>query len=145
MPDVFPVIVNFPVTHEIRYYNYVANFGNAFEQRVNKNLAFTRADGNGNILSYRGLNVFTLKLDRVRYLNATPAEKVNALWSFYQTCLGSVTAFYFYNPVENPTIDLTGATLLGRYLVRFGEQMLSRDAFTLKLHNIGITLIEVRS
>src|SRR5579884_3007318 len=57
---VFLPIAGWPLVHDIDVDNYIADFGDGFEQRANFNLAYTRADGEGTVTSYKGRNRFTL-------------------------------------------------------------------------------------
>jgi hypothetical protein len=142
--DTFPDIpIRYSLTHEIEFSGYIADMGDGFEQRVNKNVAWTHADGEGNAgVSYKGRNHFTITLDHLQHINeASPIHSANLLWNFYKDKLGSFEAFFFYNPVENPTKIGTA----GKYLMRFLDNKLSRELFILNLFRAGIGLIEVRS
>jgi hypothetical protein len=145
MPTIteFPnVPIRYTLTHEIIYDNYIANLGDGYEQRINKNTMWTHADGEGNApLSYKGRNKFTLTFRRMPHINATSTSYANMLWAFYKARLGSFEAFYFYNPFENYT--RSGTT--GKYLVRFMENNLSRELYVLRMFNAGLAIIEVRA
>ena len=143
---VFPTRLYYPLQHEIMYQNHIVNMGDGFEQRVNKNLAHTHADGEGNApSSHKGINRFTITSKNLIHTNATSSATANALWIFYKARLGSYDPFYFYNPAE-ASIDLTGVATTGRYLVRFESDGLSRDLFIRNLYSIsGISLLEVRA
>jgi hypothetical protein len=142
---VFPIPPSYNLTHEIRFHNFIAEMGDGFEQRVNKNLSWgSRADGLGGYTSYKGLNYFTLQLTHLRHVNNSSTELANKLWSFYVARLGSYESFYFYNPVE-AAIDPTGNSTTGRYLVRFADANLSRDNFVWHVYNVGLSLVEVRA
>jgi phage-related protein len=139
MPEVFPLDVWYPLKHEMRYATHVVDFGDGFEQRVNKNLSFgPRADGEGNLVSYKGLSRFTINIDNMAHVNASTTDEANLLWAFYKARLGNFEAFYFYNPAENTTIDLTGLNETGRYLVRFEDAGLSSEMLVRKLFQAGI-------
>jgi phage-related protein len=144
MPEVFPVNVSPPVRHGQKFANVIADFGDGYEQRGNKNQAYSRADGKGGVTSYKGRNRFTITFDGIKHANGDSTKEANQLWDFYQDRLGGFESFYFYNPAEAP-IDLTGVATTGRYLVRFLEQELEREQFFNKLFRAGISLIEVRS
>jgi hypothetical protein len=139
---VFPIVPSWPMTHELEMDTHVESFGDGFEQRVNFNSAYARADGEGNTaLAYVGRNKFTIKLTAMDFAGAA-----KDLWAFYKARKGNLEAFYLYNvPDERSSIDLTGASASGRYLVRFQDNILQREKFTLQLYSAGITLIEVRS
>src|SRR5262245_50244517 len=141
---VFPISLSPPVRHALTFSNLVADFGDGYEQRANKNQAYTRADGKGGVTAYKGRNRFRITMDGIKHLNGDPNKEANQLWDFYQARLGGFESFFFYNPAE-AAIDLTGAATTGRYLVRFLEQELEREQFFNKLFRAGITLIEVRS
>lgn len=142
---VFPVECNYPLTHMIAFATFVGSMGDGHEQRINKNIAWSRADGEGNVASYKGINRFSISITKAPHTNqASPTYKANLIWNFYKARLGSYEAFYFYNPAEH-AIDLTGAETTGRYLVRFAEANLSRVLFVLKLFNHGVDLVEIRA
>jgi len=144
MPSVFPINVNPPVHHTLGYVNYIAEMGDGFEQRVNKNLAYSHATGEGTVVSYKGINRFKIEARCLAHINSDSAQEANKFWAFYKARLGSYEPFYFYNPAE-AVIDLTGAATTGRYLVRFEQADLTRNQFILKLFNYGISLVEVRA
>lgn len=144
MPEVFPVIVSWPIHHTVGYVNYIADMGDGFEQRVNKNLAFSHATGEGTVASYKGINRFKIEGRSLQHVNSDSTKEANKFWAFYKARLGSFEPFYFYNPAE-AVIDLTGVATTGRYLVRFEEAELTREQFVLKLFNQGIGLVEVRA
>ncbi len=140
-PQIFPLIANWPLDHDLAVLNIVSDFGDGFELRANLNLAHTRADGMGGVTSYKGQNKFTLQLNTRDF-----AGDALILWAFYKHMLGNVIAFYFYAvPSERSTIDFTGADTTGRYLVRFLDPSLSRENFTTKLYNQTLSLLEVRA
>ncbi len=144
---VFPLKLWYPLQHEITYANYSVDFGDGFGQFANKNLSWgPRSDGEGNQATYKGINRFTIQIHNMQHVNeVTATHNANVLWNFYKARLGSFDAFYFYNPGEQDTIDLTGADVLGRYLVRFEEDKLTREMFRLKLYNAGISIREWRA
>lgn len=138
---IFPLIGNWPLTHELVMDNYVADMGDGFEQRANFNRAHSRADGEGTVSSYKGRNKFTVPFNTRAF-----AADAATLWAFYQSVQGNAGPFYFYNvPDERATIDLTGSDPAGRYRVRFNDPNLTRSKFTLLLFNHSLSLIEVRS
>ena len=145
MPAVFSVELDVPVKQGIRFANVIADFGDGHEQRANKNQAYTRADGLGGVTSYKGRNRFPITMDMLAHVNGDPTAGANKLWAFYVAQLAGIVSFYFYNPAEAPTPDLSGASTTGRYLVRFEDQELSRENFALKLFRASIGLIEVRA
>lgn len=135
--------------------NVIMSMGDGFEQRVNKNISFSayvsgagRADGRGQInQSYKGINRFSITARNLQHANedGIAAQKdANKFWQFYVARTGSLDPFYFYSPNEATTIDLTGLSVTGRYLVRFEQDMLSREMFRFHLFNYSISLIEVR-
>lgn len=145
--QVFPLAPSYNLTHSLKLATFIADMGDGFEQRVNKNLTFgPRGDGLGttNGTSYKGLNVFNVNLQHMRHVDESTTEYANVLWDFYIDHLGPLTPFYFYNPVESAP-DVTGEQVKGRYLVRFGDPTLSRENFVWHLYNASITLIEVRA
>jgi hypothetical protein len=142
---VFNVELEHPVKHALTFATLIVDLGDAFEIRGNKNQAYTRADGKGGNTSYKGRNRFTLTFDMMKHINGDGTQEANKLWDFYQSQLAGYQAFYFYNPAERSTPDLTGIDITGRYLVRFMEQELEREQFALNLFRGGISLIEVRA
>lgn len=137
---VFLPIPGWPLVHDLDLENFVANFGDGFEQRANFNLAYTRADGEGTVTSYKGRNRFTLNFTAMDY-----AGDAKTIWAFYKSMLGNLKAFYVYNiPTERATPDPTGTDTVGRYLVRFEQPRLTRTNFTRLLFNSQISLIETR-
>lgn len=145
MPQVFTIDLDAPVRHEMRYATLVMDFGDGFEQRGNKNQAYTHADGEGGVTSYKGRNRFTITMDMLAHVNSDSTKMANKLWNFYKARLGGFDAFFFYNPAEAPTPDASGVATTGRYLVRFEEQGLTREQFALNLFKAGISMIEVRA
>jgi hypothetical protein len=138
---VLQVVPTWPMLHSLRLETVVCDMGDGFEQRINFNSAYTRADGEGGISSYAGRNIFQLKFTTLDY-----AQDAATLWNFYLARGGSLEPFYVYNiPDEVAAIDETGWEQHGRYLVRFQDNALSREKFMLKLYNAELTLIEVRA
>lgn len=148
---VFPVRCWYPLKHTIRKTILIQDLGDGHEQRISKNAAFSRADGQGSgVSSYKGINVFEISIRNLQYISGDITAKANALWNFYIGADGPLVAFYFYNPAENtgdPGIAPlnAGTDPIGRYLVRFQDADLSRDLFVRMLYNHSITLIEVRA
>jgi hypothetical protein len=150
MTAVFPVRSWYPLKHTLRKSVLIQDLGDGHEQRVSKNAAFSRADGQGNVGSYKGINVFEINIRNLAFVGADATSKANILWKFYQDQEGPLTPFYFYNPAEN-TADPgiaplnAGTDTAGRYLVRFQDAELSRDLFVRMLYNQSLTLLEVRA
>lgn len=120
------------------------DFGDGFEQRINKDVAFSRSNGEGVVESYKGLNSFVLNFKNLSHVNESLGDPANLLWFFYKDREGSNLAFYYYNPAENDTIDPTGVDDVGRYLCRFKEDNMSRELFVKNFYNhTGITIVEV--
>ena len=124
--------------------NVVFDFGDGYEQRANKNQQFMHGNGMGVITFHRGLWEFDITLTNIAHANGDITQEVNKLWAFAIDRVTSFTPFYFYNPMEAPTIDLTGASTVGRYYVRFKDNIVSLENLMLRLHNGKLTLIEVR-
>jgi len=143
---VLTIEVAAPVRRGIKFSNVVADFGDGFEQRANKNQAYSRANGLGGVSSYKGRNRFVITWDDLKHINAdgSAAATANRLWEFFVARLGGHEAFYFYNPAE-AAIDPTGVATTGRYLVRFEQHDLELEEFVSNLQRGGISLIEVRS
>jgi hypothetical protein len=143
MPSVFNVELDHPLKHAIGMATLQVSMGPGYIIRASKDQARTRADGKGGVTSYYGNNRFTLTFDNLAHVNGDSTQMANKLWDFYQSVRGGFTAFYFYNPAERDTPDLTGIDQTGRYLVVFEDQILERTQFALKLFQAGINLIEV--
>jgi phage-related protein len=144
MTAVFPLVPSHTLTHSLKLSNHIVSMGDGFEQRVNKNLTFNHADGEGNNSSYKGINTFKLVFKNLPHVNNNNNYDANKLWAFYKARNGSLDAFYFYNPSEG-AIDTGGNNTTGRYLVRFTSDSLSRDNFMRHLYNYGLDVVEVRA
>ena len=166
----FPVRLQYPLVQELLVSNVTVPFGDGYRQSINKNSAFVnydksgatpgRADGLGNTTTaYRGINRFTLNMRNLTHQNQTTRNQdltvdstklINRLWRFYQDMYGSFQSFWFYSPNENTNDPATTAALvngtdtLGRYLVMFEQDSLSRELVVRHLFNSTLTLIEVR-
>jgi hypothetical protein len=139
MTAVLQLAPTWPLIHSLEMDNHIADYGDGFEQRVNFNTAYSRANGEGGVTTYKGRNRFTLKCTVKDF-----AGEAAYLWAFYQARSGPLDAFYLYNcPDERATADATGIATAGRYLVRFAAR-LTRERFRLALYNYGLELIEVR-
>lgn len=137
---VFLPVPGWPLTQDLDVDNYIADFGDGFEQRANFNLAYTRADGEGTVSSYKGRNRFTFSFTSRQF-----AADAKTIWHWYKQMGGNLTAFYVYNvPLERATADGTGVDTTGRYLVRFEQPRLTRENFTTLLFNSQISVIETR-
>lgn len=142
---VWPIPIFIPLTIGKSMETVMVSFGDGYEQRGIKSQAYTHADGKGGVTSHRGRWQFEISLTAISQANANPAAEVNKLWDFYTAVNGNVNAFYFYNPIEAPVIDLSGASTTGRYLVRFRDNIASLEAFMLQVHRGKLALIEVQS
>lgn len=143
---VFPIPVHLPYSNDINFINHKESMGDGFRKSINKNLAFgPRADGNGGITSYKGINTFMITLAALDFATGDSTKAANQLWAFYVARLGSSEAFYFYDLNQVASIDLTGINQTGRYLVIFKEDKLTRDTIAAQLMKSGIALEEVRS
>ena len=160
----------FPMDHVLEVDGIINNFGDGYEQRLNTGLPRSRADGEGGVTSYIGVNVFTVNVPRLQWLtnpvsgNANLDNSTKVLWKFFKDRFYDVTnnvpqweSFYWYNPIENDDTDTwTGDTTssgtnsrgeavtekTGRYLVRFTQRM-SRTQFVYCLFRFGLELREV--
>lgn len=140
MTAVFPIEASWPLIHDLKHINYLADYGDGIVQGANFNLAYTRANGEGGVTSYKGQNRFTLRFQALDY------NAAKTIWAFYKARTGNLEPFYLYNiPEERASIDLTGADTTGRYLVRFEQPQLTLEKFTASLFNAGISMIECRS
>lgn len=148
--SVFPLRCSYPLRHGMKQHIIIQDMGDGHEQRISKSQNYgPRADGQGNQLTYKGVNYFGINLRNLEHVNATATKTANILWDFYLDMEGPLTAFYFYNPAEN-TGDPNSSPLnlgidtVGRYLVRFQNAFLERELFRRFLYNSTIDLIEVR-
>jgi hypothetical protein len=163
--------LHYPLQQTLEFSNIILPLGDGFEQRINKNLAFVnysksgatsgRADGLGDTsTAYRGINHFNISMKNLTHTNqgsrgtdlsTDKSRLANMLWRFYQDRFGSFESFWFYNPAENtgdPAVDagmVAGTDTLGRYLVRFEENNMTRDLFERMLYTAGVGLVEVRN
>lgn len=143
---VFPLNVQLPYSHGITFINHTETMGDGFRKAINKNLAFgPRADGNGNLTSYAGINSFTITLAALEFATGDATKAANIFWQFYKDRKGSFEAFYFYDLNEVGSIDLRGINQTGRYLVKFKDDYLTRESIVAGLMKAGVTLEEVRS
>lgn len=141
--SVFPVLVSYPTGHSLMLDLIVNSYGDGYEQRIVKNVAFSRADGEGTVSAYKGINRFSLKVDSAPYGST---KKANVLWAFFKARMNAnCEAFYLYVFPEAAAIDLTGVATVGRYLVRFAELNLTRELFTHQLFNHSLEVVEVRA
>lgn len=169
---IFPVsALSLPLTSDIEIDAIVKSFGSGFEQRLVLGLPRgPRADGEGSLTTYIGVNVFEIGLPQLLFQtqpvagNANLDNSVRAIWDFYKARFYDAVlnvpqweAFYWYNPDENDDITTwTGDTpstgnnsrgeavtqAIGRYLVVF-EQGLSRVRFVQCVFRFRLTLREV--
>lgn len=142
MPDVWPV---HPTGNRIRHQAAViaVSFGDGYEQRTEKMQAFSHADLQGGVTSHESLRSFDISYDVVKQANADPNQEFNKLVAFIYAHW--ILAFYFYNPAERSTPDLTGADTTGRYLVRIDANSVSMENVFNKLFKVSCALIEVRA
>lgn len=171
---VFPISNQyFPLRSDLEIDGIINSFGDAYEQRINTGVPRgPRADGEGALTTYIGVNTFVIVMRNTRYItqphatNANIDNSVRKLWDFYKARFYNATtdvpqweSFYVYNLDENDDLTTwTGDTSAsgtnsrsevvthetGRYLVRF-ENKLSRERFVRSLYNFQITLREVAS
>lgn len=137
--------IQFPVSRGIRYNTIKRSLGDGFQQRANKNLAFSRANGTGGVTSHKGNHYWRIQARVMPYTNSDSTQQANKIWEFYIARLGGYEAFYFYDPLEAPSCDLTGSSTTGRHLVVFSEQNLEFEEFIARLCSANLTLEEVRA
>jgi hypothetical protein len=146
MPVVFDTNnLQFPVVRGIRFNTIRQSLGDGFQQRANKNLTWSRANGLGGVTSYKGINYWRIQARVMPYVNNDATKQANKYWAFYVARLGGFEAFYIYDPIEAPSPDLTGTSTIGRHLAVFSEQNLEMENFTLKLCSSQLTIEEVRA
>lgn len=143
--NVWPVRLFIPLGIRKVFNNTIFDFGDGFEQRGTKShtRAVAHPDGMGGVDTAPGLWEFSISLIAIAHANDDLNQEVNKLWSFAIQQLASFEPFYFYNPLEAPTIDLTGVSTIGRYTVRFKDNIVSLEAFMMRLHRGSLVLIEV--
>ena len=169
---IFPVAAaGLPLTSDLEIDGIINSFGSGYEQRIVTGLPRgPRADGEGNLTTYIGVNIFNVGLPQLLFQsqpvvgNSNLDNSVRLLWDFYKarfynaaTNVPQWEAFYWYNPDENDDIttwfgDTTKAgtnsrgeavsEATGRYLVRF-ELGLSRIRFVQCVFRFNLTLREV--
>ncbi len=134
---VWPVRPQIPMAMSKAFDNLIADFGDGFEMRANKNQAYLHADGQGGVTSNKGRWEFKVQLNGVEH-------EVDTIWDFITARCGPRGSFYFYNPIE-AEIDLTGTETIGRYLVRLKDPIVTLEAFMIAIHRGSLSFIEVRS
>ena len=142
---VLPYVPNYPLRHSVTRELITNDFGDGYIQIVSAESLYSRADGTGGQNAHYGVYHFNLHFNkRLAGIN----KVANELWKFFRDRLNnSNEPFCFYNPAEVDTIDLTGTSPTGRYLVRLAEpnQILNREYYVYSLFNYGgIHLIETR-
>ena len=86
---VFPLIPSFGLQQALSLDVFVADFGDGFEQRACFSQAYTRADGEGGVTSYKGRNKFTVKFNTRLF-----SGDANTLWHFFKQQNANLTSFY---------------------------------------------------
>lgn len=142
---VWPIRLFAPLVIKYECANTIIPLGDGNERHMNKNQAYVHANGQGSISSHKGRWAFDITLAAIEHANADPNKEVNQLWRFINARMCNWSAFYFYNPMENPTIDCSGSSPIGRYLVRMVDPAVTLENFVLRLHRGSIQLIEVRA
>jgi hypothetical protein len=121
--------------------------GDGYSQTISEEPSFTRADGVGKIGTHFGVNRFTLSFPLELSDLGAVQRTANILWDFFRDRLNNNNeAFYYYNPSE-ASIDLTGVSTVGRYLVQLEDpnEVLSREYFKAFCFRFSsIKLIEAR-
>jgi len=142
---VWPVRLFAPLVIRYEAANTIIPLGDGNEMRMNKNQAYVHPNGQGAVTSHKGRWGFQITLAAIEHANNDTTKEVNKLWGFVNSRLGNWASFYFYNPIENPTIDLGGSSTIGRYLVRLVDPSITLENFVLRLHRGSLQLIEVRA
>lgn len=124
--------------------NVNVDLGDGYYISGNHNQAFSGADGLGGVTSHKGLRKFSVPLQMMDYATGDVTKAVNILEKLYQDTLGGLSSFYFYNPKETATVDLTGAATTGRYLVKF-DSVDPTEWFAPQRHRITLHFSEKRS
>jgi hypothetical protein len=127
--------------------------GDGYKQEIFSGDFHSSADGSGGVNSHVGLNHFELNFapeldDNGVFGEVGVQRRASSLWSFFRDRLTNDNEpFYFYNPSEASSVDLTGASTVGRYLVKLEEPnaLLNRSYDQALVFKFGtIKLVEVR-
>src|SRR5262245_22118748 len=145
MAAVWPIRLNPSLVIRKEFATIVTRFGDGYEFRQNRNQAFTHPDGQGGVTSHRGRWGFDIHMEALDHANGVATKEANQFWSFVLARRGNWESFYFYNPIEAPTIDLTGTQGTGRYLVRFMDSLAGLENYMLRVHRGNLRLIEVHA
>lgn len=136
--------IDLPVQDFPMFDNAEVSLGDGYYISGNKSQAFTGADGKGGVTSHKGMRQFTVTLNMMDYSNGGTTTAVYKLEKLYQDTLGGQSAFYFYNPKENSTVDLTAASTTGRYLCKF-TTINPTEWFAPLRHKVTLNFKEVRA
>ncbi len=127
-----------------QFANLAVSLGDGYAIFANKNQVFTGADGRGGVTSHYGLRKFQVSLNFMDYANGDATKALNILEKLYQDTLGGQLPFYFYNPKEASSVDLTGVSTTGRYLCRF-DRVNPAEWFAPTRHRITLNFSEYKA
>jgi len=114
---VWPFPVEYPVDLDVQIEESILYLGAGSIKTAQHEIPFTNSDGTGTVRSRKGSFIFTFPITRKNYQGD---EKFKEYFNFLMARKEAANeSFYFYNPAEKLTPDLTGETTLGRYLVKF--------------------------
>lgn len=147
MTAVLPYQSFHPLGHALLREFITNDMGDGYSQTITSEPPILHADGTGAIASHFGMNKFTLSFSPELNIDEL-RKRAKELWNFFRDRLDNNNEpFYYYNPSESLSIDLTGANPVGRYLVRLADpnEILSREHFAKFAFQFGgISLVEVR-
>jgi hypothetical protein len=152
VPEVLPYQGWFPVQHTLSIDLVENEMGDGYRQTVFSGQVHKNADGMGQVTSHAGVNRFALSFgpeldDDGQFGQLGVQRRASILWDFFRDRLDNDNEpFYYYNPSE-ASVDLSGLSTVGRYLVKLEEpnSVLTREYIQASVFKfITIKLIEVR-
>lgn len=143
MPEVFTWTHDYPMNWERVYDETVLDLGSGVKKTAMNEIPRNRADGTGSVSSYKGTNVFTIRLNRKTFDG--DAEFKEILDFLQARKEANNEAFYIYNPVERTTPDATGTDTTGRYLVQFTGKIAATLTYLKSFNYADLRLEEVNS
>ena len=152
--EVLPYQSWYPHKHTLTRNFIEHEMGDGYSQTIAQDSPRFHADGSRSVRHHTGVHHFFLtfnqELDNTGVFGAAGGteRRANALWNFFRARLEADNEpFYYYNPEETLTIDPTGTSLVGRYLVRLAKpnEVLSREYFQAFVFKYGvIELVEAQ-
>ena len=122
---------HYPMDVTLEYEEEWIHCGPGIDKSVQHEIAFVNYDLTGQSISRIGTAVFRVKCNTRNY---SGTFEFKSILQFLQARkLAGNESFYFYNPVELATPDPTGASAVGRYLVKFVSSL----GWTLKMASLN--------